>query len=63
MMISRHSAHWEHASLRPPEPQFVMSEKKALHRADTIHRDVRRWYARDGGESTLRQLLDVMAAG
>ena len=50
---------------RPPELQaFVLSEKKAgLRPTGEIYRDVRRWYARDRGESTLRQLLDVMAAG
>lgn len=50
---------------RPPELQeFVLSEKKAGQRpTDEIYREVRRWYARDRGESTLRQLLDVMAAG
>jgi hypothetical protein len=50
---------------RPPELQeFVLTEKKAgLRPVDEIYRDVRRWYARDRGESTLRQLLDVMAAG
>lgn len=50
---------------RPPELQeFVLSEKKAgLRPSDEIYRDVRRWYARDRGESTLRQLLDVMEAG
>jgi hypothetical protein len=41
-----------------------MTEKKAgVRPADEIYRDVRRWYAKDRGESTLRQLLDVMAGG
>jgi thiol-disulfide isomerase/thioredoxin len=50
---------------RPPELQeFVLSEKKAgVRPADEIYRDVRRWYAKDRGETTLRELLDVMAAG
>jgi hypothetical protein len=50
---------------RPPELQeFVTSEKKAgLRPSGEIYRDVRRWYARDRGESTLRQLLDLMADG
>jgi thiol-disulfide isomerase/thioredoxin len=50
---------------RPPELQeFVLSEKKAgVRPADEIYRDVRRWYARDRGETTLRELLGVMAAG
>jgi len=50
---------------RPPELQeFVLSEKKAgLRPVDEIYRDVRRWYAKDRGESTLRQLLEVMDGG
>ena len=50
---------------RPPELQeFVLSEKKAgLRPTDEIYRDVRRWYARDRGETTVRGLLEVMAAG
>ena len=50
---------------RPDELQeFVLREKQAaLRPSDEIYRDVRRWYARDRGDSTLRGLLDVMAAG
>jgi hypothetical protein len=50
---------------RPDELQaFVLAEKKAaLRPVDDIYRDVRRWYARDRGESTLRTLLDILAAG
>ncbi|HLM69564.1 MAG TPA: thioredoxin family protein [Longimicrobium sp.] len=50
---------------RPAELQaFVVAEKKAaLRPVDDIYRDVRRWYARDRGESTIRALLDLMAAG
>ena len=50
---------------RPDELQaFVLREKKAAMRPPAeIYRDVRRWYARDRGESTLRALLDIMAAG
>jgi hypothetical protein len=50
---------------RPAELQaFVLTEKKAgLRPVDEIYRDVRRWYAKDRGESTLRALLDIMAAG
>jgi hypothetical protein len=50
---------------RPDELQaFVLAEKKAaLRPVDDIYRDVRRWYARDRGESTLRALLDILAAG
>lgn len=49
-----------------PEPlqEFVLREKKAaLRPSDEIYRDVRRWYARDRGETTLRALLDILAAG
>lgn len=50
---------------RPAELQeFVMTEKKAaLRPVDDIYRDVRRWYARDRGETTIRAVLDIMAAG
>lgn len=50
---------------RPPELQaFVLSEKRKGERPSSeIYRDVRRWYARDRGETTLRGLLEVMAAG
>jgi Thioredoxin len=50
---------------RPGELQdFVLTEKKAaLRPTDDIYRDVRRWYARDRGETTLREILDLMAAG
>lgn len=50
---------------RPAELQeFVLTEKKAgLRPVDDIYREVRRWYARDRGESTLRALVDIMAAG
>lgn len=50
---------------RPAELQeFVLREKKAaLRPVDEIYRDVRRWYAKDRGETTQRALLDIMAAG
>lgn len=50
---------------RPAELQdFVMREKKAgLRPNDEIYRDARRWYAKDRGDTTLRQLLDLMAGG
>ena len=50
---------------RPDELQaFVLGEKKAgIRPADEIYRDARRWYARDRGESTIRAILDIMAAG
>lgn len=54
------AGHW---GPRPAELQeFVLREKRAgLRAADEIYRDVRTWYARDRGETTLRQLLDIMA--
>jgi hypothetical protein len=47
---------------RPEELQeFVISEKEKGERpTDEIYRDVRRWYARDGGESTLRELVEAI---
>lgn len=49
---------------RPTELQdFVIREKRAGERpAAEIYKDARRWYARDRGETTLRELLDVMAS-
>lgn len=48
---------------RPVELQeFVIREKRAGERPNPeIYKDVRRWYARDRGETTLRELLTVMA--
>lgn len=50
---------------RPAELQeMVLREKKAaLRPLAEIYRDVRRWYARDRGESTLREILAVMKQG
>ena len=47
---------------RPAELQaFILGEKRAgVRPAAEIYRDARRWYARDRGESTLRELLAVM---
>lgn len=47
---------------RPEELQeFVISEKEKGERPTSeIYRDARRWYARDRGETTLRELLDVL---
>ena len=47
---------------RPSELQeMVLREKNAgLRPLAGIYRDVRRWYARDRGESTLREILAVM---
>ena len=47
---------------RPEELQsYVLSEKeKGEKETSEIYREARRWYARDGGETTLRELLDVL---
>jgi hypothetical protein len=47
---------------RPAELQeFVVGEKRAgLRDKADIYRDARRWYARDRGETTLRELLEVL---
>lgn len=47
---------------RPEELQdFVISEKeKGDRETSEIYREARRWYARDKGETTLRELLDVL---
>ncbi|MFQ5890251.1 MAG: thioredoxin family protein [Gemmatimonadota bacterium] len=49
---------------RPAELQkFVIGEKQAGSRpTGDIYRDARRWYARDRGETTLREFLDCIAA-
>ena len=49
---------------RPSELQrFVLTEKHAgLRPVGDIYRDVRTWYARDRGESTIRELLAVVEA-
>ncbi len=48
---------------RPAELQeFVIREKRGGDRpASEIYKDARRWYARDRGETTLREVLAVMA--
>jgi hypothetical protein len=47
---------------RPAELQeFVLSEKRAGVRDKAeIYKDARRWYARDRGDTTLRELLEVL---
>lgn len=51
--------HW---GPRPEELQeFVIGEKEEGERpTDEIYRDARKWYARDNGETTLRELLAVI---
>ena len=47
---------------RPEELQrFVITEKRAgLRPTGDIYRDVRTWYARDRGETTIRELLSLV---
>ena len=47
---------------RPAELQrFVLTEKRAgLRPVGDIYRDVRAWYARDRGETTIRELLSLV---
>ncbi len=49
---------------RPAELQaFVIGEKRAGVRSGAeIYRDTRRWYARDRGTSTVREIVDVIEA-
>lgn len=56
----RSRGHW---GPRPAGLQeFVITGKRAGRRSSSeIYRDARRWYARDRGETTLRELLRVMA--
>ena len=51
--------HW---GPRPAELQeFVLTEKRAATRpVAEIYRDVRQWYARDRGETTVREVLAVV---
>jgi hypothetical protein len=48
---------------RPAELQeFVIRAKRAGERPSSeIYRDTRRWYAKDGGETTLREFLSALA--
>ena len=49
---------------RPAElQQFVLREKRAATRpTGDIYRDARQWYARDRGQSTMREILSVFEA-
>lgn len=49
---------------RPAELQdYVLREKRSGHLpASEIYRTARRWYARDRGEKTLRELLELLEA-
>lgn len=49
---------------RPRDLQdFVLREKRAgLRSSGEIYKDVRTWYARDRGATTLRELLEAMGA-
>jgi hypothetical protein len=51
--------HW---GSRPAELQAFVTGERALGRKSSAYfPDVRRWYAQDKGESTLREILTVMA--
>jgi len=53
--------HW---GSRPAELQaFVMAERARGRTSKDYFAEVRRWYARDRGESTLREVLAVMGGG
>ncbi len=53
--------HW---GSRPAELQaFVMAQRAQGLKSKDYFPEVRRWYARDRGESTLREILAVMAGG
>ena len=53
--------HW---GSRPAELQaFVMEQRRLGRPTQEYYPEVRRWYAKDRGESTLRELLGVMAGG
>ncbi len=54
-------AHW---GPRPAELQeFVIGEKRAgLRPSSEIYKDTRRWYARDRGETSVRELLEKTEA-
>ena len=48
---------------RPRELQaWVMAHKDTMPK-DERYKEVRRWYARDKGESTIREVLEAMAVG
>jgi Thioredoxin len=53
--------HW---GSRPSELQAFVTEQRRQGRATKEYfAEVRRWYAKDHGESTLREILAVMAGG
>jgi hypothetical protein len=54
----RELGHW---GPRPAELQaWVMAHKDTMPKEER-YKEVRRWYARDRGETTLREVLGVMA--
>lgn len=55
----RELGHW---GPRPSELQaWVLTHKDTMPK-DERYKEVRRWYAKDRGESTIREVLDVMQA-
>jgi hypothetical protein len=50
--------HW---GPRPAELQAWVLEKKRAGAGREIYPEIRRWYAQDKGESTLREILRIVA--
>jgi len=56
----REIGHW---GSRPTELQaWVMEARKTMPK-EQLYPQVRRWYAKDKGESTLREILSLLPAG
>lgn len=52
------AGHW---GPRPSELQAFVMEQRQTRKSSQYYPEVRRWYAKDGGETTLREILDIMA--
>ena len=60
--LDRHFRELGHWGPRPAELQaFVMANRGSVPKAE-LYPEVRRWYARDRGETTLREVLRLFAA-
>lgn len=60
--LDRHFRELGHWGPRPAELQaFVMANRGSVPKAE-LYPEVRRWYARDRGETTLREVLRLLAA-
>jgi hypothetical protein len=61
IMLDRHARELGHWGPRPTELQaFVMANKATMPKTELYPR-VRRWYARDRGETTLHEVLELAA--